>query len=390
MKKIKAHYIFDGSQFHKFGTLVLDDSNRVLEILPESKEEHANTEFYSGIVCPGFVNAHCHLELSHLHNSIPQHTGLPEFISHVVRLRNSVEDREVYMRQADANMQEQGIVAVCDISNTTESFAVKQSSSIKYHTCIEMFDIFSDTQQVFRDAKQIFSLYKSDLSLSLSLHAPYSCSRILIELLGEHAKEYEYPISIHNQEDASENDFFVSQSGELYTFFKTRNPEMKSFQGKGKSSLQTIAPLLPRKNHILFVHNIFTNYRDVRFLLALRSQRSFTFVICPLSNFYISKQVPPLPLFLEKGISVAIGTDSFASNTKLSILDELIYLQEIFPEISLEKLLECATKNGAFALGMQRTLGSFVKGAKPGVLLLEQCDLHSLRLTKNTRIHVLV
>ncbi len=391
MRKIKAHYIFDGYQFHAYATLVLNDDNSVKEILPHSDVEEAQTEFYSGIICPGFINAHCHLELSHLHNQIPQHCGLPNFIKHVVSLRNSIESTQEYMERADNSMREQGIVAVGDISNTTQSIEIKQHSSIYYHSFIELFDMFSQTQQIFAEGKALFKTFRSaSIPCSLSPHAPYSCSRTLFERISEHAQEYETIITIHNQEHNSENEFFASNTGELFSFLTSRNVSLQTKKPSGKTSLQTYAAWLPPLQHIVFVHNTHTVAKDIDFLLSLRSKDTFTFVICPLSNKYIAQELPPIELFMQYGISVAIGTDSLASNTSLSILDEICYLQEKFPKMSLEYLLQCATINGAKALGIHKTYGSFNPGTTPGVILLEGINLRTLQCTEQSRIKVLI
>lgn len=391
MRKIKAHYIFDGECFHKFGTLVLDENNTVISIIPfaENEVESEGVEFYSGILCPGFINAHCHLELSHLHNQIPQHTGLLDFISQVVSKRNLFENREIDMIKADETMYNEGIVAVGDISNNDESFVVKQKSKILYHSFIELFDVFSESKNIFNQGKELFRKLQ-EFKVSLSPHAPYSTSRVLFERIAEHAIDHEYPITIHNQEHISENEMFEKKSGELFDFFQSKGADFSRFYVNQKTSLQTYSSWLPLKNHILFVHNVHTTNMDLNFLKSIRSTDSFTFVICPLSNQYISNDLPPLRMLLNRKIKVAIGTDSLASNSVLSIISELYCLQQNFPEISLQILLQCATKNGARALGLQNYYGSFKSGKKPGVILLENVDLQNLKLQNNSKVRVLV
>ena len=392
MRKISAHYIFDGEKLHKNAILVLDNSNHVVELqlydLPI--EESQGVEFYNGIVCPGFVNAHCHLELSHLHGSIPMNTQLPEFISQVVSKRNTVEHVFESMVTADEKMKQQGIVAVGDISNISDSFEVKKHSKILYHTFFELFDLFSNAADVFNKGKEEFKKYLHTFPISLSPHAPYSCSRTLIERIGVHAKEYEYPITIHNQEHVSENEMYISKTGELFNFFTAKGTDFTRFYAHGKTSIQTIAPLFPKENHILFVHNIWTSPQDIAFLKFHRTVDTFTFVLCPLSNKYIGNVLPPIELFIKENIAIALGTDSLASNTELSIVSEIYCLQNNFPEIPLEILLKFATSNGAKALQLQKYVGSFKFGKKPGVLLLENVDLFSLRIQESTKVKVLV
>lgn len=190
MRKLKAQYVFDGTQLHKLATLVINEQGEIETILHNETTESAGEEFYNGILCPGFVNAHCHLELSHYKNHIPHHTGLPEFIKQVVALRNSLSGEIEAMQAADHEMQRNGIVAVGDISNTTISFTTKQQSPIHYHTFVELLDLFNKNSQEFERGKQVFASHFHSVPLSLSPHSPYTCSRTLIERIALHAAEY--------------------------------------------------------------------------------------------------------------------------------------------------------------------------------------------------------
>jgi cytosine/adenosine deaminase-related metal-dependent hydrolase len=392
MRKISAHYIFDGTNFHKYATLLLDNQNKIIGILPqqENNQEQAGVEFYNGIICPGFINAHCHLELSHLKAQIPKHSKLPEFISQVVSKRNLFENIQESMQIANDTMYKNGIVAVGDISNVDDSFLIKENSKIIYHTFIELFDFFKPQSQVFNQGKELFRSYFEKQKVSLSPHAPYSCSRQLISRISEHAREYRYPVTIHNQEYASENELYQSKSGELFDFFVAKGMDFSNFNAFKKSSLEAIAPHLPENQHILFVHNMCTNQHDISFLKTLRTTDTYTFVVCALSNQYIANELPPFDLFLQNSLSVALGTDSLASNTELSIVSEMYCLQNAFPKVTLQQLLQCATRNGAIALGLQKKFGSFSQNKSPGVILLENVDLQNLKLQEHTKVRVLV
>lgn len=391
MRKILAHYIFDGFSLQKNALLIVADDLSIVDIIPQSSDfkEQAGVEFYNGILCPGFINAHCHLELSHLENSIPQKTGLPDFISHIVQLRSHKQCSSSDMQNADDAMRANGIVAVGDISNTTDSFAFKAQSSIFYHTFIELFDLHGDSRPEYKKGKELFSAYPIKKRISLSPHAPYSCSKKLLAKIAEHAKEYKYPVSIHNQEHHSENDMFLSKQGALHSaIIEKRN--IQDFSSSHTSSLQYALSYLLPVPHIVLVHNIYMSKADIQFLHQHRNPDSYTLVLCPLSNLYIENKLSPIELFLQHGMPIAFGTDSLASNTELSILKELICVQSHVPEYSLEGLLHAATYRGARALNLHTKLGSFKKGCKPGVLLLEHLDLQNLRLQEHTKIRVLV
>ncbi|HEU0063840.1 MAG TPA: amidohydrolase family protein, partial [Flavisolibacter sp.] len=90
--------------------------------------------------------------------------------------------------------------------------------------------------------------------------------------------------------------------------------------------------------------------------------------LCPNANLYIENKLPSIDVINSKTDAIVLGTDSLASNWTLSILDEIITIQKNFPGIELKELLKWATSNGAKALQMDKELGSFEKGKKPGVI----------------------
>ncbi|MDA3883742.1 MAG: amidohydrolase family protein [Bacteroidales bacterium] len=390
MRKIRAHYIFDGFRFRKNAQLVVSDDGVVQDIysVPEPIEEEAGVEFYAGIISPGFVNAHCHLELSNLQTHIPQKTGLPDFVSSVARLKKEIPFSEDACKETDELMWNNGIVAVGDISNFSDTFALKETSPIQYHTFIELFDLHEDSRAEYERGKKLFKSYLQRKHVSLSPHAPYSCSRKLCAKIEAHAVDYEYPVTIHNQEHESENEMFSKHSGQLFQVFQKEltHPILHTTY---PSSLRFSAGAFEQVRHMLFVHNVYMSEYDIRFLLEERGAQHFTCVVCLCSNMYIHDELPPLPLFLKYSVQWAIGTDSLASNTDVSMIREMLSLQQAFPEVSLNQLLHAATYRGAYALNLQSRFGQFSKGKKPGVILIEQLDLQNMRLTPETKVRMI-
>ena len=107
-----------------------------------------------------------------------------------------------------------------------------------------------------------------------------------------------------------------------------------------------------------------------------------SFCLCPNANLYIENTLPPVEMLIKNNCSITLGTDSIASNWSLNILDEMKTLQNHFSFLSLEKLLQWATVNGARALQMDKIFGSFEKGKKPGIVLIE--NVENGKLTKES------
>jgi cytosine/adenosine deaminase-related metal-dependent hydrolase len=101
--------------------------------------------------------------------------------------------------------------------------------------------------------------------------------------------------------------------------------------------------------------------------------------LCANANLYIENKMPPVQMLIDHGVELTLGTDSYSSNWQLSIAAEIRTIKERLPEIPLEQILKWATINGARALDRADELGSFEKGKKPGIVLLDN-NMKSKRL----------
>jgi cytosine/adenosine deaminase-related metal-dependent hydrolase len=124
------------------------------------------------------------------------------------------------------------------------------------------------------------------------------------------------------------------------------------------------------------VHNSFTSAADIK---AVQKEMPNSFwCLCPNANQYIEETMPPIELLRASGAEIIIGTDSYASNWSLNIIDEIKTIQKYNPSIPLAEMLGWATINGARALQMEAGLGSFEKGKKPGIVLIKGADTNGL------------
>lgn len=393
MKKFAATYLFTPEQkLLKNALLICDDIGTVTGIEQRSDgfREEAGVEYYSGILVPGFVNAHCHLELSHLHHKIEEQTGIGGFIGQINQLRDaSVPEREKHMQVADRKMWTAGTAAVGDISNSEISIQTKLKSKIPYHTFVEVFGFHpSRAQRAFTHAEQVEAKFHANkLPASIVPHSPYSVSDPLFRKISVRAVKENGILSIHNQESEGESQFYKEGTGPIADHLQHNlGIDISHWQPSGKSSLEAVLNYLPKANQLLLVHNTFTTQHDLEVLREKRSADNTFLVLCPNSNLYIENTLPPVRLFREHGLNICLGTDSLASNHQLSILSEMVTLQVHFPELKIEELLEWASLNGARALGFENSLGSFGAGKMPGVNLISGLNLKSLKFTQNTRV----
>ncbi len=353
--------------------LITDDDGKIIDIVPES-EAGNDIQYFKGMLSPGFINTHCHLELSHMRGHIPQHTGLVDFVFKVINERHFT-DEEIFtaVEKADTEMFDNGIVAVGDICNNALTFPQKQKSKIRYYNFIEASGFPPSVAEMrFQRSADFYKQYKKLFpASSIVPHAPYSVSPELFAMIDE------FPgnkiLTIHNQETAEENELFEKGSGDFLRLYEKLNIDISFFKPSGKSSLQTYFPYLKNYESLIFVHNVHTNKEDIQFQQQITNSKPRTtfYCLCPNANLYISNTLPDVNLLLAKDCNIVLGTDSLASNHQLSILEEIKTLQKHFPSLAIKTILQWATINGAKALQMDNELGSFEKGKKPGIVLIE-------------------
>lgn len=396
MRKIAANYLFPlgGGQPIKNGYLVLDNSNEIVEIGALDRE-CADTEFYNGILCPGFTNAHCHVELSHLAGAFEQATGMSGFINQINALRNTV-DRQGRVKALETQMEKmyrEGVDAMADISNCDESFPCKSNSPMYTRTFIELFGSEpEDARQVLEGGKEVAeSALKHGIDGAITPHSCYTMSPQLLAMAAQEGLKSGF-LSYHSQESTEEEDLIVKGTGALAENYKGRGLSTPPVTGK-PALLYFIDRLLsfsksPVEGNILLVHNVAINQESIDY--AKKHLANPYFAICPLSNIFIHRALPPLDLMRENGLKICLGTDSLSSNTVLSIVDEIVCLHKNFPHISLEEILGWACTNGAQMLGKGDLFGSFEPGKRPGVVLLDNIDWENLKLTEKTTSRRLV
>ena len=340
-----------------------------------------------GMIVPGFVNAHCHLELSHMAGMIPKHTGLVSFLQQVMFTRAADEDRiQQAMQAADKQLYDNGIVAVGDHANTAISAAIKSKSNIYYHTFLEVLGFEPEiAHQKLKEARQTVQLFTRDTA-SITAHAPYSVSKELFRLLSEEAVQQGYILSVHNQESKEENRLFRYKSGQFLDFYRVLGKDISGFKAQARNSIQTFLPYLSSDVPVLLVHNTFTSAKDIFFVE--RQGRSVSWCFCPNANLYIEKGLPKIGNFLTYRHPITLGTDSLASNDRLCILSELKTLHTHFPELPFSETIKWATLNGAEFLGIAEKYGSLEVGKAPGLNLLS--SVSDAGITPDTEVTRLI
>ncbi|MEO8499560.1 MAG: amidohydrolase family protein [Vicinamibacteria bacterium] len=330
------------------------------------------------ILMPGFVNAHTHLELSHLEGAVSAERGFVAWIEEQLRVRaeHSQDEVPAAIRKAIAGLETRGTVAVADVSNSLSAVGPLGESglhAVVFHEILgfdpskaaSVIDQTRIARQSAR-AKLLPSLGSSSpgvragegtrpprVRIEVAAHAPHSISKELFALL----MKDEGVRSIHVAESRSEDEFLRDGSGEWRSFLDRRVGPIP-FAAPRSTPVQYLDALGVLLPGLLAVHCVRVDEADAK-LLATRSAVA---VLCPRSNEFLGNGVPPLALLLGQGVPLALGTDSLASCPSLDVLEDARLLARKFPRVPKAVILNALTRGGALALGFL-TLGAIQVGA---------------------------
>ena len=378
VKRITAAYVYtlaDAEPIRNGFVEYDDQSGEILAVGACSADEVVS----EGALTPGFVNAHGHVELSHLHKKFVKGSGMAGFIDQINALRDWAgrEKKQELVKEWMDKMWKDGVSAMADISNDDSSFDVKAAHKMYTRTFLEVFG--SEPQMcegVMADVTALQAV--ADEAGIDAAPTPHSCYTMSPQLLSKSAaaglkRGY---ISYHSQESQEEEDLLLTGTGAMYEN-RVRNG-MSTPPVTGESSLKYFIQRLaqaheaPYDEHILLVHNVCLSQDDVD--AAKKVMNNVWWAICPLSNIFIHNALPPIPLMRKNGLSIALGTDSLSSNDDLDMVAEMICLHANFPEVPMTEILTWASLNGAKFLSKEAELGSLEKGKKPGIVRISGID----------------
>ena len=375
MRRIASHYTLYNGELERNIIVEVDDRGTITNILRcNAIDSMASVEFFPGILIPGMVNCHCHLELSYLKGAIAEGEGYGGFARSIGAVRNNftAEERIRSARLADAQMWEEGVEAVADIANDDLVMEVKTQSKIEYHTLFEFFGLNN------RDVEPHFDLANRYPRSYVTPHSTYS---VQDEPFRQICARNSSLLSIHLLESDAEEGLYHGR-GSLHEWYQRMGWECDFL--KYESPAGRVAGCIDRKCRVLLVHNTRATAEDIATVES--HTKNGTWVLCPESNRFISNDRPPVELLRKSGVAIAVGTDSLASARSLSMIENL----RLLGNHPLRELLTWATLNGAKALGIDGMKGSIEIGKRPGLVVIEGADLHNLCLTPESVAHRII
>ena len=324
-------------------------------------------------VLPALVNAHTHLELSHLHRRVPPCRAFNDWVLALMDLRRSGGASDEAIGEAARSAIEQsrgfGTGLIGDVGNTLCAVPLLRRAGIAAQVFYELlgFNVADAAGRVAR-ARQAIEAAGVDgdgVRISLAPHAPYSVSPALFRAIRDDVAAHAPRVtSVHLGESTPEVELLARGTGAARQMLERLGVWSEAWRPPGVSPVDYLADLGFLDAATLVVHGVQFGERDLARLRAIGA----TIVSCPRSNVHVGVGSPPLEAFYRMNLDVAFGTDSLASVDDLNMFAELAEARRIAPELPARALLRSATLTGARALGFEAEFGSIEPGKRAALI----------------------
>jgi cytosine/adenosine deaminase-related metal-dependent hydrolase len=319
-------------------------------------------------ILPALVNTHTHLELSLLEKKTKTGVNFMCWLRSLLEERDKLdeEDFKAGILRGLQKSHENGTGLLADISTTGLSADYLQKVFIKSIVFIEALGFHSKkVPHYFEKLKTIFNRLKNNehLHIGLAPHSSYTVSPELFKKVHTLSLGGFPVVSIHVAESQEETEFLRGK-GPIYDLLRERQSWNGDWVPPEKSPVQYLDGLGLLTPYTLCIHVVQISNSDIEVLVKTKSK----VCLCPCSNDKLAVGSPPVERLVRRGLQIALGTDSLASNDDLSVLREMAAIKGIAPSIPPAEIIKMGTINGAIALDMGEQLGSIEKG-KEGLLI---------------------
>lgn len=354
------------------GVLCMDGRILAVGRFPDLRPEAEVIADHEGcILTPALVNAHAHLELSHL-AALGQDAAADSFSGMTAWIRALLDRREAApaseelgaaARAALADLRKTGTALVADIGNRPESAALGQDLEVEVLFFLEFLGLSRAAAEA-----GIKRLAAAGAEIDCTAHAPYSTAPSLLQALKKRASARDRTFSLHVAESPAEIEFLRTGRGPVRDFLEDRGSWDGSFTPPASGAVEYLAHLGVLDHRTLCVHCVHLDESEIATLAACEAKAC----LCPASNRTLGVGRAPVAKLLAAGLRPALGTDSLASNPRLDLWEEMRLLREEHPEIEPEEIFAMATANGAAALAAGDRLGCLAPGREARILAIRR------------------
>ena len=347
------------------GAVLLGPDGRIEAVGPDAAvprpPDVPGESFADGILLPGLVNTHTHLELTGFDLGPPD----PDFGAWIGRVRAVKETRtpEAFLAAARVGLADCYAAGVTTVADTGDSGSVIRAMAEAGASGIAYQEVFGPhPAQVAQSlaglrtrAEALGRFAGGRVGLGLSPHAPYTVSGPLYAAVAQWAARDGLPLAVHLAESRAESELLERGSGRFAEAWLGR--EIPIPGGPGRSPVEWLDQHGVLGERTLCIHVVQAGAAD----LALLARRGCAVAHCPVSNAAHGHGSAPLAGFLSHGLRVGLGTDSVLSVSRLDLLAEARAARAL-AGLDAESALALCTLGGAAALGLEGETGSLEAG----------------------------
>ncbi len=337
---------------------VLLEGERIIAVGPERQFQDyrgARVSLTDQILLPGLVNAHAHLEF-------PKREGLPRnsFTQWVKALMGCEPSQPAIFQENIRQLLLGGTTTLAnhmgigaqhppETDQPPAEAAPLHLTPLRTVFFLEVLGSAEDRARASLVAAHEMQRTLQDAGIAawITPHSLYAVHPNILEKL--------IPVSTHFLESLEEEQWWRAGTGPLAEYVRERD----GVGAYGNTPLPTN----------IIVHG---NYLNPAEMDLLRKQ-NVSVIHCPGSHRFFGHRPFPLQELTKRGINVALGTDSLASNDEISMLRELALARITWPDLAAQDLVTMATQNGAKALRMETEIGSLSPGKKADLIAVP-CD----------------
>ncbi len=330
-------------------------------------------DYGDAVICPGFVNAHAHLELTHLAGKVPPSRDFVRWLKQLTGLLMTApatpDNVAEAVRAGIAQSLSAGVTTIGDITRrpawSRESLAASPLRAVSFGEVIAMGRLRTQLNDRLEAAASVE--YQSDrLRVGISPHAPYTVEPDGLRACAERARRMNAPLCIHLAETAEEATFTRSRSGRFKEFQQEMGIWDEGIPPADCSPVELCQTTGVLGRRTVIAHGNYINDGDIKMI----AESSSSVAYCPRTHHAFGHPPHRFREMLRAGINVCIGTDSLASNPSLSILDELRFLHQRHPDVAAHDLMVMGTIRGAAALGYGDEVGSLTVGKAADLVVI--------------------
>jgi len=329
-------------------------------------------DYGHAVICPGFVNAHTHLELTSLKGQVPPSTDFTAWLMRLVELiRTELSSKKQLQASAQSGVEQSfaaGVTCVGDITRAPDwirpILAQSNICGISFGEIIATGKLRDQYHDKLLASISPF-VQASRLQPGISPHAPYTVEPKALRACAEKSTALNLPLCVHLAETLAESQFTHHRTGPLQQYLADLgvwDDEVETLSLPPIDLAQATGLLNERT---VIAHANYVSDADIKILTTSKASVAY----CPRTHEAFGHQPHRYKDMLKAGVNVAIGTDSLASNPSLSVLEELKLLRQR-DDINPQTLMELGTINGAKALGLANQVGSLTLGKSADIAVI--------------------